>query len=172
MRHDVEDDIDGDCILDRPFILNETEGSNNPLRQMDADDDGDNDYDDEDHGYGQGSMFKDPQDHDDDRVPNKYDDDFEGGPNDEDDDGIEDDEDENPGNIPEDDDPFEDDSQLNWNGQGMHPKGLVWLDGHGDFAEDNLNSCTSRHGDDFRGAAASAQVGCYECHNGPDPEDD
>jgi len=167
-----EDDIDGDCILDKPFILNEAEGSNNPLRQMDADDDGENDFDDEDHGYGHGGIFKDPQDHDDDRVPNKYDDDFERGPNDEDDDGIEDDEDKNPGNIPEDDDESEDDSKLNWDGQGMHPRGLVWLDGHGGFAEDNLNICISCHGSDFQGTLASAGVGCYECHDGPNPEDD
>ncbi|KPK34314.1 MAG: hypothetical protein AMK70_07790 [Nitrospira bacterium SG8_35_1] len=157
----IEDDIDGDCILDKPFILNEAEGSKNPLRQMDADGDGDNDYDDPDHGYGKqnGLKFEDPQDLDDDRVPNKYDDDFSPGPQDADEDGIEDDEDVNP---------------VNWNGQGKHPEGQAWRELHGEYAEDNLNSCTSCHGDDFLGTAASAQVGCfgYGCHAGTNFKDD
>ena len=168
----LEDDSDGDCILDKPFILNEDEGSYNPLRQMDADADGEDDYDDPDHGYGHGGIFKDPQDHDDDRVPNKYDDDFERGSNDKDDDGIDDDEDKNPGNIPKEVEDSDDDSELDWNGQGMHPSGQTWFDQHGDYAEHNLENCAACHGDDFRGTSLSAQVGCYDCHDGPAAEED
>jgi len=170
----LDSDPDEDCILDKPFILNEDEGSNNPLRQMNADNDEDNDYEDDDHGYGHGGIFKDPQDHDYDRVPNKYDDDFEHGPNDEDDidgDGFVNDEDENPGNVPREDDDFDEDSQSDWNGQGMHPAGMAWREQHGEHAEHNLDNCASCHGDDFRGTPLSAQVGCYDCHDGPDPED-
>jgi len=164
-----ESDPDDDCILDKPFILNEAEGSNNPLRQMDADDDGTDDYDDDDHGYGQqnGQQFRDPQDHDDDRVPNKYDDDFSPGSNDEDEDGIDDDEDKNPGNLPDDADEY---TLLEWNGQGMHPVGAAWQEHHGEYAEQDIQSCASCHGNDFGGSSLSGQVGCYDCHNGPDPE--
>ena len=155
----IEADPDYDCILDKPFVLNEAEGSKNPLKQMDADKDGIDDYDDEDHGYGKqnGLQFKDPQDVDDDRVPNKYDDDFIPNSNDEDEDGIDDGEDENPGN---------------WNGHSMHPVGQAWLNKHGEFAEDSLNSCASCHGEDFQGTPSSAGVGCYDCHDGPNPQDD
>ena len=167
----VESDPDDDCVLDKPFLLNEAgaDGPKNPLKQMDADDDGWNDYDDDDHGYGQhnGQQYQDPQDLDNDRVPNKYDDDFKPGPNDEDEDGIDDDADENPGNIPEDDDG----NQTQWNGQGMHPTGLAWREQHGGYAEHNLDSCGVCHGDDFRGTPASAQVGCYDCHDGPNTDD-
>jgi len=157
---------DEDCsagtpyVFKNPFILDEDEGSHNPLRVMDADDDGIDDYDDEDHGYGQqnGQQYKDPQDHDDDRVPNYYDDDFSPGPNDQDEDGIDDDDDENPGNIPDDDD------LSGWNGQGMHPLGQAWQEQHGDHAEQDLESCAVCHGDDFRGTQASGQIGCYGCH--------
>ncbi len=167
-------DPDQDCILDKPFILNEAEESKNPLRQMDADDDGLNDYDDEDHGYGQqnGWQHGDPQDHDDDRIPNIYDDDFNPESGDEDEDGIEDDEDENPGNVPEDDDDSEVHTMSAWSGQGMHPVNQAWRRGHDDYAEHNIDSCASCHGDDFRGTPSSAQVGCYDCHDGPEPDDD
>ena len=83
-------DPDGNCILDKPFLLNESMGSKNPLRQMDADNDNINDYDDIDHGYGPGSggMYHNPQDEDGDGVPNYYDPDFIPYPNDADGDGI------------------------------------------------------------------------------------
>lgn len=83
-------DPDGNCILDKPFILNESMGSQNPLRQMDADNDNINDYVDVDHGYGShsGGMYNNPQDQDGDGMPNYYDPDFIPGPNDSDGDGI------------------------------------------------------------------------------------
>jgi len=167
-----DSDPDADCILDKPFILNENQGSKNPLREMDADNDGLNDYEDPDHGYGQqnGWQFRDPQDHDNDRVPNFYDLNFSPGSNDLDGDGINDDQDENPSNIP--DDAFAKGSMLDWNGRGMHPTGQAWRAQHGAHAEQNLQSCSSCHGSDFMGTEFSGQVGCYDCHNGPDPEDD
>jgi hypothetical protein len=83
-------DPDGNCILDKPFILNEDRGAHNPLRQMDADNDNINDYDDSDHGYGphNGGMYNNPQDQDGDGIPNYYDPDFIPGPRDADGDGI------------------------------------------------------------------------------------
>lgn len=167
-----DSDPDADCILDKPFILNESQGSKNPLRVMDADNDGWNDFDDPDHGYGQqnGWQSGDPQDHDDDRVPNFYDHSFSPGPNDLDGDGINDDEDVNPGNIPGDD--FGKGTMHDWNGQDMHPIGAAWQEQHGKHAESNLDSCATCHGDDFMGTSLSNRVGCYSCHNGPYYEND
>jgi len=80
----------GNCIMDKPFLLDESMGSKNPLRQMDADNDGVKDYEDPDHGYGPGSggMYNNPQDQDNDGIPNYYDPDFTPYPNDADGDGI------------------------------------------------------------------------------------
>ena len=176
----LESDPDRDCTLDKPFLLNEDEGSKNPLKKMDADDNGRNDFYDEDHGYGHPSkwQYRDPQDRDNDGVPNYYDDDFIPGPNDEDEDGIADVDDKNP---------------RNWDGRSMHKVGQDWVDEHGEYAEHNYEGCASCHGHDFSGSPLSAvpvarqfrieeqgpkqfaaqyQVGCYDCHNGPDPEDD
>jgi hypothetical protein len=168
----VDNDPDFDCILETPFLLDESVGANNPLKQMDVDEDGIDDYEDDDHGYGQhsGQEYNDRQDHDGDRIPNFYDMDFNPDPNDQDEDGIDDDEDENPGNY--DDDEYDNRNKLNWNRQAMHPLGHAWIYGHEDYAEDNVRSCASCHGADFTGTAASGQVGCYDCHNGPDPEHD
>ena len=89
---EVPSDIDPDrnCVLDKPFILDENKGSHNPLRQMDADNDNINDYVDVDHGYGphSGGMYDNPQDQDNDGIPNYYDPDFVPGPKDSDGDGI------------------------------------------------------------------------------------
>lgn len=81
-------DLDGNCILDKPFLLDEAMESINPLRQMDADNDNINDYDDPDHGYGPGGMYNNPQDQDNDGIPNYYDPDFTPYRNDADGDGI------------------------------------------------------------------------------------
>jgi hypothetical protein len=88
-------DFDGNCILDKPFILDEMRGSHNPLKQMDADNDNINDYVDVDHGYGPhgGGMHNNPQDQDGDGIPNYYDPDFTPGPNDADGDGFADNQD-------------------------------------------------------------------------------
>lgn len=165
-------DPDLDCVLDSPFILDEDQGARNPLREMDVDEDGIDDYDDEDHGYGQqnGQQYYDPQDLDNDQVPNFYDDDYNPGPDDTDADGIEDSEDKNPGNMPGEN--SEDEHPSGWDGQSMHPLVNAWLEQHGEYAEDNLNSCASCHGTDFQGTPASHGVGCYDCHTGPIPEDD
>jgi len=169
LQFEPDEDCNSDepYVFKHPFVLNEDEGSNNPLREMDADDDGTDDYDDDDHGYGQGQQYSDPQDFDGDRVPNKYDydDDYTPGPNDEDEDGIDDDEDENPGNIPDDD-------LSGWDGQSMHQLGQAWQEQHGEYAEQDLDSCSGCHGDDFQGTPASGQVGCYGCHNGPNFDED
>jgi len=81
-------DYDGNCILDKPFLLDEAMESKNPLRQMDADNDNINDYVDPDHGYGPGGMYNNPQDQDNDGIPNYYDPDFTPYRNDADGDGI------------------------------------------------------------------------------------
>jgi len=76
---------------------------------------------------------------------------------------------------------------------GMHTVGQIWVDEHGDFAEDGgSSSCTACHGSDYKGAplsktmsartfttewgtktfTAGHQVSCYDCHDGPRGEDD
>ena len=79
-------DRDGDGVLDQPMVLDDV-GARNPLLQSDVDEDDVNDWDDPDHGgYHYGHGIDDPQDHDDDGIPNVYDDDDEG-PHNEDHDG-------------------------------------------------------------------------------------
>ena len=76
---------------------------------------------------------------------------------------------------------------------GMHTTGQVWVDEHGEFAEHGYAGCANCHGTDYQGSPLSAlpvarqfrveeqgtrqfaaryQIGCYDCHNGPDPDDD
>ncbi len=71
---------------------------------------------------------------------------------------------------------------------GMHPVGAAWVDAHhsGTFASSsNLPTCQACHGVDYRGTVLSRMfatrtlagrtltagtvVGCYTCHNGPNP---
>ncbi|WP_199873150.1 pilus assembly protein N-terminal domain-containing protein [Ideonella sp. A 288] len=73
---------------------------------------------------------------------------------------------------------------------GMHTIGQGWVKEHGDLVESSgSSSCAYCHGSDFRGTplsqvkvartysvegsnrtiAAGKNVGCYECHNGPNP---
>ena len=72
---------------------------------------------------------------------------------------------------------------------GMHTIGSRWVEEHGDYAEDGgYTSCAVCHGSDYRGSflseamtsrtfdteygtktfAAGQQIGCYDCHDGPD----
>ena len=73
---------------------------------------------------------------------------------------------------------------------GMHAVSQAWVDGHGSFAEHNLPTCAACHGADFNGSilsvawtarawsyeegtvayTAGRQVGCYDCHNGPNDD--
>jgi hypothetical protein len=73
---------------------------------------------------------------------------------------------------------------------GLHPLGAAWVNGHGDYAENNSSACKNCHGADYRGGVLSAaqadltvstrygtknfwrgfQIGCYACHNGPSSE--
>ena len=71
---------------------------------------------------------------------------------------------------------------------GLHTIGQAWVDAHGDMVGDKgAPACTACHGADYRGSplsqvkiaktfshegrqyalAAGTQVGCYDCHNGP-----
>ncbi len=72
---------------------------------------------------------------------------------------------------------------------GMHTTGQAWVFGHESAAENNRTACTACHGADYRGSPlskvwvaktftvegstktfpANHQVGCYDCHNGPNP---
>jgi len=74
---------------------------------------------------------------------------------------------------------------------GMHTIGQTWVSKHGDAAEHDATACTTCHGSDYRGGflsktsmarsfkvedksktyATGQQVGCYDCHNGPDGDD-
>lgn len=79
---------------------------------------------------------------------------------------------------------------VNGGPHGMHPIGQSWVDGHQDAAErGGAAQCRNCHGVDFRGTLLSkAQggrsfrtergvktfargdvIGCYSCHNGPNP---
>jgi hypothetical protein len=74
---------------------------------------------------------------------------------------------------------------------GMHPTGAAWVDHHGDAAEQQgTASCRACHGTTSRGTVLSRsqadrtlntefgtrtfwrgyEVGCYDCHNGPNSE--
>ena len=82
------DDRDNDGVLDSPMILDDV-GGLNPLSQADADRDGMDDWEDPDHGdYHYAEQTKDPQDHDDDGIPNTYDDDHQARSDDSDADGL------------------------------------------------------------------------------------
>ncbi len=68
---------------------------------------------------------------------------------------------------------------------GMHPVGDAWVSGHQSLAQSQLAACQACHGTDNRGTVLSrmfatrtlagktlttgTQVGCYTCHNGPNP---
>ena len=74
---------------------------------------------------------------------------------------------------------------------GLHTIGAAWVDKHGDYAESGGPAqCAYCHGKDYRGSplaqvkaartfvtdggstrtyAAGQNVGCYDCHNGPNP---
>lgn len=72
---------------------------------------------------------------------------------------------------------------------GMHAVGQAAVSAHEKAAENNRASCTACHGKDYRGSilsatsqartlkvenktktyAAKQMVGCYDCHNGPNP---
>ncbi len=74
---------------------------------------------------------------------------------------------------------------------GMHTVGSAWISGHQSAARGNLAACAACHGSDYRGRPQSAtftarsfgvegrtiafsaahQVGCYDCHNGPNGGD-
>lgn len=73
---------------------------------------------------------------------------------------------------------------------GMHPLGQAWVGAHADAAEGGVNRCRTCHGVDLRGTVLSRvrgertldtdfgakhfwrgfEVGCWNCHNGPDGE--
>jgi hypothetical protein len=72
---------------------------------------------------------------------------------------------------------------------GLHTFGQSWVTGHESAAKAGASSCTYCHGADYRGTAlsqvkmaktftveggtrsfaAGQKVGCYDCHNGPNP---
>jgi len=82
------DDQDNDGVLDDPMVLDDV-GANNPLSQCDADKDGIDDWNDPDHGgYHYDDQSEDPQDHDDDGIPNTYDDHHTARADDSDEDGL------------------------------------------------------------------------------------
>lgn len=72
---------------------------------------------------------------------------------------------------------------------GLHTIGQRWISGHEGAAKADSKSCAYCHGADYRGTAlsqvkvaktftveggtksfaAGQKVGCYDCHNGPNP---
>lgn len=68
---------------------------------------------------------------------------------------------------------------------GMHPVGDAWVSAHQHQASSQLAACQACHGTDYRGTVlsrmfvtrtlagrtltAGTAVGCYTCHNGPNP---
>ncbi len=68
---------------------------------------------------------------------------------------------------------------------GMHPVGSAWVSAHPSQASANLSACRACHGADDRGTVLSRMfstrtlanqtltagtvIGCYTCHNGPNP---
>ncbi len=68
---------------------------------------------------------------------------------------------------------------------GMHPVGAAWVSAHESVAQGQQASCQPCHGTDYRGTvlsrtfaartlagrtfAAGTQIGCYDCHSGPNP---
>lgn len=76
-------------------------------------------------------------------------------------------------------------NSINGGPHGMHSIGATWVSKHGDLVEGNTAQCTTCHGADYRGSplaqmkvtrtfgsrtlAAGKNVGCYDCHNGPNP---
>ena len=68
---------------------------------------------------------------------------------------------------------------------GMHPVGSAWVSAHQSQAGSNLSACRACHGADDRGTVlsrmfatrslasrtltAGTAIGCYTCHNGPNP---
>ena len=74
---------------------------------------------------------------------------------------------------------------------GLHTVGQSWVSQHGNAAEHDATACTVCHGSDYRGGflsktsmarsfkvedktrtySAGQQVGCYDCHNGPNGGD-
>ena len=80
---------------------------------------------------------------------------------------------------------------MNGGPHGMHTIGAAWVDKHGDMVESSgAAQCAYCHGSDYRGGplaqvkvartyavddgrtrsyTAGQKVGCYDCHNGPNP---
>lgn len=80
---------------------------------------------------------------------------------------------------------------MNGGPHGMHTIGAAWVDKHGDMVESaGATQCAYCHGSDYRGSplaqvkaartyaiedgktrsyAAGQNVGCYDCHSGPNP---
>jgi hypothetical protein len=92
------DDLDDDGVLDQPMVLDDV-GAQNPLAQADADGDNVDDWNDPDHGgYQYDNSTTNPQDVDNDGIPNVYDKDYSPGSEDTDGDGLPDSVDANPHN--------------------------------------------------------------------------
>jgi hypothetical protein len=69
---------------------------------------------------------------------------------------------------------------------GMHAVGAGWVSAHQDYAGGRQSSCQPCHGTDYRGTVlsrmfatrtmagrtftAGTAIGCYSCHNGPNPD--
>lgn len=81
-------------------------------------------------------------------------------------------------------------STVNGGPHGLHPIGQVWVNRHGDAAENGRTQCQSCHGTDYSGTVLSLsqadrtittkfgtktfwrgfRISCYACHNGPNSE--
>ena len=152
------DDLDEDGVLDKPFVLDDV-GARNPLTQADADGDDIDDWDDPDHGgYQYDDSTTNPQDLDDDGIPNVYDMDYSPGSDDSDGDGLPDSVDANPHNDRDsrndgllddcDRDGYNDDDQ---NHDGFHDDD----NNHDGYHDDDMNH-DGRHDEDGSGTCSSS----------------
>ena len=151
------EDVDEDGVLDQPMVLDDV-GAKNPLTQADADGDNVDDWDDPDHGgYQYDHSTTNPQDVDDDGIPNVYDSDYSHGPDDSDGDGLPDSVDANPYNDPgsHNDGLLDDCDKDGYNDDDMNHDGFHDDDGDRDGYHDDDMNHDGQHDEDGSGTCSS-----------------
>lgn len=151
------EDVDEDGVLDQPMVLDDV-GAKNPLTQADADGDNIDDWDDPDHGgYQYDHSTTNPQDVDDDGIPNVYDSDYSRRSDDSDGDGLPDSVDANPYNDPgsHNDGLLDDCDKDGYNDDDMNHDGFHDDDGDRDGYHDDDMDHDGHHDEDGSGTCSS-----------------